>query len=46
VQLASAALKHDFWSEGRTLDRLGFDSCARAEDILEFVNSGPRFWEG
>jgi opine dehydrogenase len=45
VQLASAALKHDFWSEGRTLDRLGFDDCARAEDILEFVNSGPRFWE-
>jgi hypothetical protein len=46
VELASAALNHDFWTEGRTLDKLGFDDCATAEDLLTFVNSGPHFWEG
>lgn len=45
VGLASAALAHDFWAEGRTIDRLGFDECATAADILEFVDAGPRFWE-
>ena len=45
VGLASAALGHDFWTEGRTVDRLGFDDSASASDILEFVDAGPRFWE-
>lgn len=45
VHLASAALGHDFWAEGRTLARLGFPEDAAPERILEFVDAGPRFWE-
>ncbi len=45
VALASAALGHDFWSEGRTLERLGFSGDVAPATIRDFVDSGPRFWE-
>jgi opine dehydrogenase len=44
VHLASAALGHDYWIEGRTLDKLGLEGLS-ASEILEFVNEGRRFWE-
>jgi opine dehydrogenase len=44
VHLASAALGHDYWMEGRTLDKLGLENMSPSE-ILEFVNEGTRFWE-
>ncbi|MBI5443058.1 MAG: NAD/NADP octopine/nopaline dehydrogenase family protein [Deltaproteobacteria bacterium] len=46
VELASAALAHDFRAEGRTLERLGIEGCESAGDVLRFVEEGPRFWEG
>ncbi|MCL5735731.1 MAG: NAD/NADP octopine/nopaline dehydrogenase family protein [Actinobacteria bacterium] len=42
--LACAALGVNFWSEGRSLDRLGIAGKSR-DEVLEFVNSGKRFWE-
>ncbi len=44
VNLACSALKHDFWTEGRTLDKLGLEGMT-PEDMLDFVNDGPEFWK-
>jgi opine dehydrogenase len=44
VDLASAALGFDFWSEGRTPEKLGLAEMISG-DILDFVNRGRRFWE-
>lgn len=44
VNLACAALGHDYWREGRTLDKLGLEGLS-PEEMLEFVARGPRFWE-
>jgi hypothetical protein len=44
VDLASAALDFDFWSEGRTPERLGLGGMIIGE-VLAFANEGRRFWE-
>ena len=44
VNLAIATLRYDFWTEGRTLDKLGVDN-KNAREISDFVNQGPHFWE-
>ncbi len=44
VELASTALSFDFWSEGRTPERLGLTDMT-SEEILAFVDQGRRFWE-
>ncbi|MCG6881639.1 MAG: NAD/NADP octopine/nopaline dehydrogenase family protein [Deltaproteobacteria bacterium] len=44
INLAGAMLDYDFWTEGRTLDKLGIEDMTR-EEMLNFVNQGPCFWE-
>jgi opine dehydrogenase len=44
VDLASAMLAHDFWKEGRTLEKLGVHHMT-PDEMLTFVNEGPCFWE-
>jgi opine dehydrogenase len=43
VDLASSALDCDFWSEGRSLDKLGLGNKP-PQEMLDFVNQGPNFW--
>ncbi len=44
IGLASAMLDCDFWTEGRTLDKLGVEEMT-GEEMLAFVNQGPCFFE-
>jgi opine dehydrogenase len=41
--LVSAASDCDFWSEGRSLDRLGLGN-KKPQEMLDFVNEGSYFW--
>jgi opine dehydrogenase len=43
TRLASIIHRTDYWRRGRTLDKLGIESCSVSE-LIRYVNEGERYW--